>query len=193
MFPARFKDRPGATYAVQTNWRAPKMDSELGILEKRIEECELIIGNTAKPKVCDLVSELRQALKNYCLQPDNADEVVKRPIDQLNNIINFVEKASDDNIQEKILSINSQTALVSHRLDLMKDIEELKSSLNIHSLAKLIQHECDIDANIDQYSALSERISGLNSFSARQQALLDSLFEYVESTLSTLETQKISQ
>ncbi|CAD5206762.1 unnamed protein product [Bursaphelenchus okinawaensis] len=165
------------------------METELGLLEKQVEEAELITGSTKKDVIA-LIERLKQTLRNYCLQPEHADEVIKRPIEQLNGIINFVEKVSDDSIQEKIQSINAQTPLITHRLDVMKGIEDLKSSIKVDDLTKVVKSEDKIDEFTENYTKLNVTLAGLNSVHSKQQKIMDSLFNYIDEKITELEQEK---
>lgn len=69
------------------------MEEELCALEKRTEELELMLAASPNERLVNSIESLRTGLKNYCMQ-EHADELLKRPIEQLNSIINAASDVS---------------------------------------------------------------------------------------------------
>ncbi|KAI6241238.1 hypothetical protein M3Y99_00347800 [Aphelenchoides fujianensis] len=121
------------------------MADEIATLEKNVED-----------RLSDRVAEIRNQLRSRCLKGEISEEIVKRPIDQLVSLLNVINDPSELQISEKIRAIDAQTGLLERRLDLLKDIEHLKTAFKAEDLQNAARMEGKLDELIGEFTGIHE-------------------------------------
>ncbi|KAI6225976.1 hypothetical protein M3Y95_00753600 [Aphelenchoides besseyi] len=166
------------------------MSEALSTLEKNVEEFELILTgglNFTDTRLIDRINEIRCQLKSRCLKGELSDEIVKRPIDQLISLLNVIRDPSDLQINEKIRSIDAQRGLIERRLNLLKDIEHLKTNFKADDLQNAERMEEKLDELIVVFNEIHEKLRLFLNDLANEQEEIDQLFRIIEYRLHNLE------
>jgi len=156
---------------------------EIDVLEKQLDEFELLLSGgllLSEKRLVDRVEQLRSQLKSRCLKRELADEVVKRPVEQLVALLNIVNNPNDLQISEKVRTINAQTVLVERRLELLKEIERLKTAFKAEDLENAVRLEGKLDELILEFNEFNKKLIKLMNDSRKEQEDLDDLFTLIE-------------
>ncbi|KAI6182563.1 hypothetical protein M3Y97_00394000 [Aphelenchoides bicaudatus] len=167
------------------------MADDIAVLEKQLDEFELLLTGGLRlsdKRLVDRVELLRNQLKSRCLKGELSVELVKNPIEKLVALLNVVNNPNDLQLGEKIRTINAQAGLIGRRLELLKDIERLKTAFNAEDLKNAVQLEGKLDELLAEFSELNKKIGKLIADSHKEQQELDSLFDAIEQRLTALES-----
>lgn len=115
-------------------------------------------------------------------------------------------QTADAQISEKIRAVDVQANLIERRLELLKDVEDLKSALGTNNLQTVVQLDSKIDALMsrftDVHSKLQKSVSLTNQqlnvkqfrliqTSNKAQMDVDEMLNYMEDQITVLEVQRV--